>query len=332
MKGRLDPKAAILARRAIFLSTALVTVGCPSKEEPPTEPDETDPTAAPAKRKRKKKAAPDVEANTPWKHVMANAPPLDVPTVLSTNEQARITEIGARLEKRYELIRAVWEQTPECDPTAPPCADWKKVAEAAQQMYRGLDNPLPFMSCSGARGDTATVNARRRAHQAYTRSLVEHIESRLSKLALKHGPRATSAWNGMLKTAKEPPPRPCLSPCPMPEVRDILMFVPFGKDDATLKETDAVVKKALTDVRNAHRGQAARALVVVRGHADAGENDARALADARAKVVAEWLIKEGVAAADVSTKGHAADVLVEKKGGPSQGAANRRVDFEVVRR
>lgn len=321
-------REAILARRALYLSTALTALGCPSRETPPTDPIETASTTRADKRKKRQ---PTLPANTPWKDVMANAPPLDVPASAAERERRHLENLRANVEAKYEAVRAVWMQTPGCDPAARSCKDWKAVADAAQKMYRATEGPF-FGSCGGANGMTASVIARTRAHNLYVSTLITGVEAHLEKLAIHFGPAGASEWGVLLKKAKEPPPHPCLSPCPMPVLQDIVESVPFARDDATLRESDAEVARALASALATQQGQSGKAVVVVRGHADPAETDPAKLANERARAVAAWLVKNGIAAADVTTAALGAELLIEKSAAQGGAPANRRVDFEVVPR
>lgn len=321
-------REAILARRALYLSTALTALGCPSRETPPTDPIETAATARADKRKKRKTALPE---NTPWKEVMAKAPPLDVPASAPERERQHLENLRKDVERKYEVIRAVWIQTPGCDPAASSCRDWKAVADAAQKMYRATEG-MSFGACGGANGTTGSVVARRRAHNQFIGALVAQAEAHLEKLAIHFGPDGASEWGVMLKEAKKPPPHPCLSPCPMPVLQDIVESVPFEHDDATLRESDSEVARTLASALATQKAQAGKAVLVVRGHADSAEADPAKLAAERARAVAAWLVTNGLAAADVTTRALGSDLLVEKSGAQGGAARNRRVDFEVVPR
>jgi outer membrane protein OmpA-like peptidoglycan-associated protein len=326
-------REAILARRALYLSAALATAGCPSRESSGPETAATDAPERSVKdkrrKKRKKKAA--VPANTPWKEVMAKAPPLDVPEGLPKREASYLESLRTRMKGEYEAIEKVWTKTPGCEPTADACGDWKALAELAKKMYRATDR-FSLGGCGGVYGKTGSVAARERAHRSYVGALKTQLEAHLEKVALHFGPEAPKTWGEMLKKAKEPPPRPCLSPCRMPEAEDIEVSVPFAENDAAIHEEKAPVASALKSAVTQHLQQADKAVIVVRGHADPREKDGMGLAKKRAEAVVAWLTKNGVDEADITTVALGAKLLVEKKGGTSGGAANRRVDFEVVMR
>lgn len=331
MSERSRHRDAILARRALYLTTALSALGCPSRDEPPTDPVETAATARTHGKRQKKKEA-TLPANTPWAEVIAKAPPLEVPKEAALRERAHLEAQKTRTKAQYDAIAAVWTKTPGCDPAASTCNDWRELAALAQTMFRAIEGPFSFGPCGGANGTTDFVLARRRAHQAYVDALLKQVEAHLEKLALHYGADGADAWAGMVKEAKEPPPRPCLSPCPMPELQDILVSVRFAKGSATLDLGDRPVLVALGRVRDEHKTQSHKSVLVVRGHADPSEPEPDKLALERAQAVVDWLVKNGVSPADVSATSMGGALLIEASAGPSGGAVNRRVDFEVVER
>lgn len=303
-------------------------IGCPSKTETTgVEVVDVDSAKPRAKGKRKAKAA----SAEPWNKVMASAPPLDIPPKVSPRERAQLEAVGARFQSKYEAVRVVWEQTPACDPSASSCHDWRTVAADAEKMYRALDS-FSVGSCGEANGTTASVHARSAAHGRYLNAVVARLEAHLEKLAVEHGPSGSEAYAAMLKKAKEPPPRPCLSPCPMPELQDITVSVPFAERSSSLEDGDtAAVQRALQSALATQRANGAKATLIVRGHADPSEPNGDEVAKGRARKVAEWLIQNGVPGADVIIRSLGSTLPIERSG-TSGAVANRRVDFEVVPR
>jgi outer membrane protein OmpA-like peptidoglycan-associated protein len=319
--SRHDSREAILARRALFLTTALAAIGCPSQ---PTDHGGTGPVGiASSSPSEEPVDAPPLE--TSWEKVIANAPPRAVPALVSAHERTWLDSFAADLESQYATVREVWEAAPGCDPGAADCKEWSALADKAQAMYRANAGPM-VGPCPGAKGITATVRARRDAHRRYIESLMARIETRLGGLAKRYGSGGEKEWGRLLAQAKEPPPRPCLKPCMRPDVDDIVASVPFAKDDSTLRLGDAAVKASLDEVLAQQRVHGARAQLVVRGHADPLEGNAQKLAEARAKAVADWLVGAGIPKPEVVTASAGSELAVERNGSD----ANRRVDFEVV--
>ncbi|HHH10562.1 MAG TPA: hypothetical protein ENK23_00590 [Sorangium sp.] len=121
----------------------------------------------------------------------------------------------------------------------------------------------------------------------------------------------------------------CLSRCPQPDAHDILAVVLFAKGSAALRLDDPAVKRAIGLTLHTQSAQSTHAKLIIRGHADPAEAEPTKLAAARAQAVANWLIKEGLSAADISRETIGTKLLIERSGSPHDGD-NRRVDFQVV--
>lgn len=306
-----NPRDIIIARRALFVSTAVAALSCTPKEsvDKPTSATNTSttPTAQPEPAKPPR----------PWGAVMKEAPPLAIPKTAADRERQQLEALTTSMKERYGLVRAVWTATPGCDPAAKTCDDWNELQSKLEKLYRAIDNGMPG-GCEGLYGTTASVVQRRQAHWQFMRARITEIEEHLAELAKGYGKAARKKWRRQLEKAKEPPPRPCLSPCAMPDVTDIVVAVPFGDNSA---ELDDAAKAPLNRVLSAQKRHAGKAKLVVRGHADASEKDPSGLATARAKAVRDWLVAEGISAAELSVASFGADYPVGK---------DRRVDFEVV--
>jgi outer membrane protein OmpA-like peptidoglycan-associated protein len=315
-------RAAILTRRAAYLTAALAAMGCPSQG--PTEPGGTTATGTNRDKEEPPPENPPPLA-TSWEEVMKQAPPRDVPAEISARERTWLEGAMRSIDAEYEALRAVWVAAPDCDPTAAECKAWKELGDKAAQVYR-LTEHVPISPCPGANGKTASVLERQRAHQRYIASLIARVEQHLDGLASRYGKGGGEEWGRLLTEAKKPPPRPCLSPCRMPEVDDVLVSVGFAKGDAALRLDEPAVKQSLDGALAKQRQNGKRAQLVVRGHADASEPDADALAAKRAAAVAAWLVAAGIPKDDVAEKSLGSRYAVELGGSD----ANRRVDFEVI--
>ncbi len=104
----------------------------------------------------------------------------------------------------------------------------------------------------------------------------------------------------------------------------ILDKVFFAKNSAKLEK----MSEALLDaIARTLQGHPEIELIAVHGHADKGERGAAKLAEQRAQVVYDALMKLGVAAARLSHSGHGQSLPVAAA--PSEN--NRRVEFEVAK-
>lgn len=324
---------AILARRAMLLSTALATLHCAGGSNLSTTSSVVGDGAGSAVRASAtgSQARPVVPEGASWDEVMRAAPPRGVPEGLSEAERQRFDALEKDLESKYFAVRQLWEQAPDCDAAEPTCKPtWRTTGKLARQMFDVTRASSFGSGCGGRIGETGSTVGRRAAHGRFIAGLATRAEERLAARAAAFSAQGEQEWRKLAANARVTPPMPCLSPCAMPELSDILESVPFAKDDATLRLDDRAVLAALE--RTLGRFQLFRlpAKLRVRGHADAGEGGAAELAQARAKAVADWLVMKGVARDRVESKGFAASVPADRSDEDAGAAANRRADFETV--
>jgi outer membrane protein OmpA-like peptidoglycan-associated protein len=333
MTGRDDESAdreAILARRAIFLSTALAALHCGAPDERAEVEASTTTTSEASASTSNGKPGVVPPRSAPWDEVVEQAPPRGIPASVSEAERRQLQWLEQRLDAEYGAIREVWEASPDCDAAAPDCRPrWREVGDKAKKMFDATRGPLAGR-CMTPPGETGTVEARRRAHQAYLQKLLERVEAHLGAVAAAFSPQGEQEWLKILSNAKKPPPMPCLSPCAQPDISGILDNVLFGKDDATPPAADTAKAGTLSRVVSQYKANTKPAKLVVRGHADPGEQKPAELAAARAKAVADWLAKEGVPKNRIETRSLGTDLPVGRADTEDGRANNRRVDFEVV--
>lgn len=330
-------REAILARRAALLSTALAAFACSSPRDPTTEPSGTGVATSTAtvvattetSAKPKGQLPPPLRA---WSDVLAKAPPRGIPPNASAAERRMLEYQEQALTGDYDVIKAVWEKIPACDAADPGCRPtWREEGERAKAMFDGLRmGPGGFGGCGGAQGETATLTQRAAAHRRYLETLMQEVEAHLTATAEAYSAQGNQEWQKILSNAKKPPPMPCLSPCAMPEVQQLLQSVSFAKGDATLKPTEAATKSMLEAVVGGYKGNRGKSKIVVRGHASPDEPKPAELAQARAKAVADWLIGAGIPKDRIEVKSYGADAPVERNDDEARASLNRRVDFEAV--
>ncbi len=110
-----------------------------------------------------------------------------------------------------------------------------------------------------------------------------------------------------------------------PKVLSLPDEVLFADESATLKKG---AKRRLRTVAKALREHPGT-VVVVRGHASKQEPKRRALADARAAAVRDYLLSEGVAPSRVTAVGMAARFPVASDGSAEGRQRNRRAELEL---
>lgn len=324
-------RAAILARRAVLLGTALAAVHCGGPSGSTSPPDAsttaTEPTSTSTSTATTTSTNRPAPKAVPWADVMRDAPPRGIPSSLSEAERQQLKYLEDSLDARYEAIRAVWEKHPDCDAANPDCKPaWRELGAAAKAMFDATRGPMVF-PCGPPPGVTASVSARKAAHAKFIGKLVERVEAHFDGVAASYSPQGEQEWRRIAANAKKPPPMPCLSPCPMPDVTMNTRSIPFDKDARDLTES---MKDTIDATVTEMKGNRKPAKIVVRGHADAGESNPAELSLARAKAIAAKLVAGGIAKDRVEVKGLGADVPIEQNKTDAGAASNRRVDFEVV--
>ncbi len=316
----------ILARRAVFVTTALAALGCSSQSAPygslPDGGTAATSTAAPtssaiatatATGTGTGTATPPAGASSlrPWETVFAEAPPLDVASSLPAAEKPELEDLKKRFAPVYEALGAAWKAVPT---TCAPKDCRKEYAAAADAIIAARDSIK-----SGMCGDWGGVAFRQRlhAHREFLGAITKELDVGLTDAAMKLGDATT--WPRMVNPP--PKPQPCLD-CSMPEDPGViaegeLLRIAFGSGAATLS-------------REAEKSLGAVPLdkpMTIRGHADPAEPDAAKLAQARATVVKDWLVKKGAKAANLTVLSFGSDLPIASSTSDAGKAKNRRVDF-----
>jgi outer membrane protein OmpA-like peptidoglycan-associated protein len=312
---------AILARRALFISTALAGLAC-TTHEPPEQPDsQTDQHVVAPSEDEGEPVKPSAGTRPPWAEVMAAAPPLDVPKGLSKSETEMLTALESRMRWMYAELEKIWTTLPLCAPSQAECEAWAasvQVIMSTQESWDALCGYSPAM--------TNTYLEREGAHQAYLRQVGDLLLADLDAAAKAHIAAAdVAAWNDLRASLAMGQPQPCLS-CVAPTAEPVIERVSFESgQDALVGNASEVLGR----VAQIHKGNR-KTKLIVRGHADPGEPDPDGLAKRRAEAVAAGLIQLGVRKADLDVRSYGASLPVTSD--PAKAEQNRRVDFEVVER
>jgi outer membrane protein OmpA-like peptidoglycan-associated protein len=328
-----DPidRNAILARRALLVSTALAALSCSSPDGPTTLTPTSSTAQVSGSAVASATATSQPGAPMPtWEEVSKNAPPRGIPKAAGALERQQLEWFERSLDEDYASVKAVWQGIPDCDAADPDCrGKWRELGQRAKAMYDATRGPM-IGGCGGANGETASLNARKTAHHKFLTSLIVDAERHASDRAKSFSPQGEQEWLKLMANAKQPPPMPCLSPCPMPEVASIRNSVAFAKDKGTPSATDAELKQILDGIVAAHKANRKPSKIVVRGHADPREANPAELALARAKAIADLLVKGGVPKTSIDTAAFGAEYPIENGATPEGAASNQRVDFEAV--
>lgn len=310
----------ILARRAVFVTTALAALGCSSQTPQQTPPPDASvvatTTAAPS---TSAGGAPTSSANAtpgqsslrPWDAVLAEAPPLDVSASLPAADMKDLEALRERLKPTYDALGAAWKGVPtSCAPKD--CRkEWSAAADAIKQAHDSIKPGL--CGTWGGLGYRQRMNE----HGAFIHAITKELQDGLSDAAMKLGDATT--WPQMVN--RPPEPQPCLK-CAMPKDPGPLdggdpTHVPFADGASALSpDAESVLAKLPAD-----------ATLIIRGHADPGEKDAAKLAQARAEAVKKALVKKGAKAKNLTVLSLAADLPIASSKTDAGRAKNRRVDF-----
>jgi outer membrane protein OmpA-like peptidoglycan-associated protein len=317
---------AILARRALFISTALAGLAC-TTHEPPERPDLQPEQHAVAPNEVEEvednpvHEQPTDGARPSWSAIMAAAPPLDIPAGLTEREAELLSRVESRVRNKYAELEKVWTTLPVCAPSQAECEGWTASVQAINTT-RPETGPL----CDHSAETTNTVLERERAHDDYLKKISELLLADLDAAAKAHTAADVEAWNDFRWTLRRAQPSPCLR-CAQPVAKAVTARVPFGDGQATLP-ADLMVH-LLRRVVTIHITNGP-ARLIVRGHADPSEPDPDGLAQRRAEFVATELIGQGVGKAGLDVRSYGAKLLLTRDA--AQAEQNRRVDFEVVPR
>jgi outer membrane protein OmpA-like peptidoglycan-associated protein len=314
---------AILARRALFISTALAGLAC-TTHEPPEQPNPRPEQHAVAPNEVEGDPVQSSDGTRPpWSEIMAAAPPLDVPQGLSKSETDLLTGLESGMRGRYAELEKVWTTLPGCAPSQADCEVWAesvKVIMTAQDNWGALCGYSPEM--------TNTYLERERAHEAYLGQVGDLLLTDLDAAAKAHTAAAdVTAWNN-LRASMMGQPHPCLS-CRAPTAEPVLERVSFEQGQAALAAHVTLTDEVLERVAEIHKNNR-KTRLIVRGHADPSEADPDGLAKRRAEAVAVVLMQHGVRKAELDVRSYGASLLLTRDA--AQAEQNRRVDFEVVQR
>lgn len=314
-------RAAIFARRAALLSSALAALSCSQG----TTTVQVDPAAGASQAlpsATARPATPGAAALDAWPAVLAAAPPRGASPGAPSLDRNALASLDNDLARVYDAFSALWAALPVgCPLDAPGCeAEWSKLREHLGKAEQALE---AFEPLCGWGPERSIVRQRRAAHEAYLRARRADVDRHLTGLATSPAARERLA---ALLEARLVTLRPCLS-CVAPPDADLASErVRFDEGLSTLSGHEATLK-ALA----ARFSKLGSPRLEVRGHASAGEGgDAQALSKARAEAVAAELVRLGAAKAQLVVVPLGAELPVDNDSRRDGRAANRRVDFELV--
>lgn len=337
-------REAILARRALFLSSALAALSCSPASPSGTSTTPTvkvtsvpTPNTGGATVPTGTSTGPDVDrqppkvAQKPWEEVVAAAPPRTVSTKLSKGEQEELNQLNTWLDKAYASVREIWAANPGCDPAKPDCRDgWRALGEKTR-IANEHAGTFSRALCGPSDTNPPTYSLRLARHRAFLGQLLADAVEHKNQIAASYSAQGEQEWRKIAANATTPPPMPCLS-CAPPQVYPIGAFVSFADGSDALDTNDPKVQSALTALKDGigRQPNTAQGKVRVRGHADPKERDVDRVALGRAKAVVAWLGKNGVDPKRLEAVGIGAEATIANGATAEGAAANRRVDIELV--
>jgi outer membrane protein OmpA-like peptidoglycan-associated protein len=323
MSNDASDRDAIVARRALFVSSTLAALGCSSPDTNVTDAS-VDTVTVPTPGTGTATAPPTSTATTapagnrtPWSMVVADSPSFDVPPAgsgVTDAERKQLEDQAKAFRERYAQLGAAWDKGPPgCAPDA--CEpDWKAAAKEVGSILEGLRGPL----CGWGDQQSISIIERQQAHHAFLHQKAGLLEADIAAAADRAGQKAS--WEKIRGSSVIP--HPCLS-CMQPQPR-VFEQVPFGEDDAIVSSDGQAALERVKQVLGADP----KMRLQIRGHADQAEKtDKKALAKKRAEAVRDWLTKAGIAGNRLEVVVLADAVPIMSPKGADRGQ-NRRVDFE----
>jgi outer membrane protein OmpA-like peptidoglycan-associated protein len=295
-------RGAIMARRALLISSALASFQC-SNTPPVTEgPVETVtlPTAEPTpsvsatgsvSSARPPSSAPPLP---PWEAQLASGPSRVIPDGMPESVKQPLTSLNALFTSLEKEVRQVWEPKGDlCNPSQPECRSaWRELGDALLRAREVTDRSS--RSLCGGNVEAPAISTRREGYRAFFRERLKQAETHWGTLAASFGPLAEQEWQKQVSRSNVSPPMPCLS-CMAPRIFTISTIIGFPVDSAAL---DAAGKEGVKQVVTM-QGKDKRDLELW-GIAAPGDKDANGIAKKRAEAVRDELVKNGYDKAQLS--------------------------------
>lgn len=316
---------AILARRALLLSTALAGVfvgACSGNPDAQTDPSNTIVVPPPGSASATTVGS-SIErkgsTRVPFSEVIKNAPPLTASAALNPAERQQLEEQAKMFAPLYEKLERLWENAPvDCPLSKETCQpEWERTIKGLEEITPSLEGPL----CGWGAQQKNGYIARDASHKHFLHRTITALKTELQQAAERSGARARFEEMNKARVIM----MPCLScMAPSPRIEETL---PFAAEDATIS---SAAQQALERIKGMLVGTP-NLVVEVRGHVDPLEKtDATALARARAEAVYDWLVRNGVPSKRMNVVVMGSNLPIDSSATPEGRAVNRRVDFQSL--
>ena len=200
-----DPhRAAILRRRAVFISSALTALsGCPGGNQP-KEP-EPQPTSVVPVEPPGTSSLPEPDGSAATVPSGPKLPPLDIPGGVTPRAKELYEQLAATIPGIHEQLDAADKRlSVACDITSSGCDDWAAIAKTLAEVRDQTDDLYP--RCAGSSYDAKQVQSRINKHTDFIRRRIQALEERIDRKL--DSDAEVKAWE---RTQRDNAiPRPCL--------------------------------------------------------------------------------------------------------------------------
>ncbi|MFO0551815.1 MAG: OmpA family protein [Polyangiaceae bacterium] len=314
-----EDRDAIQRRRALLISSLVAAVGC----SPAASPDTSASASASASvTVSAAMSAPSASTSasasssvatappaTPWRELVANAPPRDVSLKLAATDATQRKAVLDPINRIYDALKDLYESPPAtCDLRDETCKRaWAAVAKKLLDTEDSIPKARDFGLCGSPPDDLLDESIELGGqHETFLRELVTKVRAALDARVAPSGIFSEQVW---LKLVTRPMPgviaMPCLS-CVAPSSYRLGSPIAFRTGEATIGDLGSGTVESLVNIlKSSPTGD-----ITLRGHADASEQNPDKLALDRANNVKAALVKGGIPATRIKTVGMGADYPV----------------------
>ncbi len=285
-------KRAILARRALLVSTALTSFSC----APPGPTGTAETVTLPEKSAEREPNGPIASASasvaplpplTPWEERVAKAPARFRSSTVPEKSKEQLGWRWGQIDTALAAVKDLWLGEPElCDGSRAECREaWRKLGaklKIAQDAARGMRPGL-----CGSPITPSSLERHLDRHVAFVTETLQLALTHWTERAAAQGVLADQEWQKQIANASLVPPMPCLS-CMAPDRSTLTEGVSFPQGSATLSASERQV------LEGALKTTDPKWYFEVWGHASSTESAPVELAAQRARAVEAELVKRGV--------------------------------------
>jgi len=210
MSPRDSDRLAVLQRRALFVGSALATLGSCARSTSPAEHAESPVVVVPDERSDAGESSGELAdaALPPRKEPtssLGDMPPLEAPDGVPDSVRERYERLARVMTDAHRAVDDITSGVPSCDVTS--CeAQWRALATKVYE----LDGLFRFFFvCPGSSADAKAYGVRAEAHQQYYSERRARMDEKIATAL--GGAAARKRWEELLREAGMANPMPCLS-------------------------------------------------------------------------------------------------------------------------